>query len=120
MKVRYQSFDLNDTSNKIAHFLKQKTEYHEDEFIPFTNERDSLGRLLTKTPRETEAPFLPKIKTPSSLLSKIYQDCKSMNAIVSTPCSLTSIENNIAFESTTWVQFLYRFLLNLSLRKHKG
>jgi len=105
MSFKVKSLDFNDTSNHIAKYLKQRTQYQDDEFIPFTNERDSLGRLLTKTPRETETSILPKIKTPNSLLSKIYQDSKStnsMNAILSTPSSLTSIESNIAFESSTW------------------
>ena len=109
-----KSLDFNnDPSNYIiAKYLKQKTQYQDDEFVPFTNERDALGRLLTKTPRESEISILPKIKTPNSLLSKIYQDSKSTKSmnILSTPSSLTSIENTIAFESSTWVTTTFPLL----------
>ena len=105
MRRAIKSLDLTRPPETLITLQVQRSEQLDSEFIPFARERDSLGRLLSKSKREiSPEPSLPKIKSLNKerLLSQIYKDSFSGKTMT----SLSSREHAFAFEEKTWVRFL--------------
>ena len=107
MRRAIKSLDLTRHPESLATLVIQRSEQQlqqlDSEFIPFTKERDSLGRLLSKSKREiSPEPSLPKIKSlnKEGLLSQIYKDSLPVKSV----SSLSSREQPFPFEEKIWVK----------------